>query len=437
MNSPTDIDIRHLSGAIRGGTPGYEQVRHSYSSAGAPAAVLAVEDAGGVPAAIRFAAEQKLALSIRSGGHGLSTNTGGIVIDLGRLRGVEVVDAARGRVRVEAGARWAEVAGELGRHGLALTSGDYGDVGVGGLATVGGVGLLARRQGLTLDRIRAAEMFLADGTFVRADAQEHADLFWGVRGAGGAFGVVTAFEFEAERIEQVVVGTFVFQPTDLAGLIEEWAGLVEQAPRDLTSFFYVTPSPEGEGPLVRAMVVYANADERAGRRALAPFTELPSVVSEEIAATPYAALLTSTREPHQAQAAGFAGRAGLLDHISAESAAAMAALISSKAAMILQLRSVGGAVNDVARDATAYAHRRQNFALVAVGPRQRQAEFEAAWRAGPSPHLDGTYLNLETERDESALRRAYPPSTLDRLQELKHRYDPDRVFDHSLAIPAS
>jgi FAD/FMN-containing dehydrogenase len=423
--------------AIRPEGPGYEQVRHTYALAGSPAAVFAVEQADEVPAALRFATEQRLPLSIRSGGHGPSTNDGGVVVDLGRLSELEVLDAAQGRVRVGAGARWSEVAQELGRHRLALTSGDYGGVGVGGIATVGGVGLLARRQGLTIDRVRAVEMYLADGTFLRADDSEHADLFWAMRGAGGAFGVATAFEFEAEEIDRVVSGAFVHQPGDLAALIGRWAELVEQAPRELTSFFYVIPSPVNGQPLVRATAVDAGADEEAGRDAVAPFAELLPGDEQQITVGPYADLLPPSQEPHQAQAAVFAGRSGLLDRISRENAAAMAALVDSKAALILQLRSVGGAVNDVVADATAYAHRHQGFSVVGVGPRERLAELDAAWNAGLGSSLDGTYLNLETERgqDDSVVRRAYPPPTLTRLRDLKRRYDPDGVFDLSLKIP--
>lgn len=417
--------------------PAYEQVRHTYSTVGSPAAVLPVAQADEVPEAIRYAVERQLPLSLRSGGHGPSTNDGGVVIDLGGLRDVEVIDAERGRVRVGAGARWAEVARELSPHGLAVTSGDYGDVGVGGLATVGGVGLLARRQGLTIDRVRAVEMFLADGSFVRADESEHSALFWAMRGAGGAFGVATAFELEADHLDRVTWATFVQEPDDLAAVIKRWAELVEQAPRDLTSFFYVIPSPLSGEPHVRATVVHAGADEEAGRAAIAPFVELLSGDERQVAVAPYADLLPSSQEPHQGQAAVFAGRSGLLDRIFDESAAAMATLVNSKAAVILQLRSVGGAVNDVPRDATAYAHRHQNFSVVAVGPRERLAGFDDAWDAKLAPYLDGTYLNLETERgqDDSVIRRAYPPDALARLQELKRRYDPDGVFDQSLAIP--
>src|SRR5690606_28086354 len=149
---------------------------------------------------------RELPLGVRSAGHGISgrsTNDGGIVLDVGALDSIEVLDEQRRLVRVGPGARWQEVAAALQPHGWVITSGDYGGVGVGGLATAGGVGYFAREHGLTIDRMRAAELVLADGSVVRTDAQHDPELFWGVRGAGANLGVVTAFEFEAAEAGEV------------------------------------------------------------------------------------------------------------------------------------------------------------------------------------------------------------------------------------------
>src|SRR5262249_19789265 len=151
-----------------------------------------------------------------SGGHGISgrsTNDGGIVIDLGRLDGIEVLDRESGRIRLGPGARWGHVARELHAHGLAMSSGDYGDVGVGGLATAGGLGLLARRHGCTIAHVPAVEVVLAAGSHVHADPGEHPELFWAMRGAGANFGIVTAFELDAYALGEVVISTMVFDAT--------------------------------------------------------------------------------------------------------------------------------------------------------------------------------------------------------------------------------
>jgi FAD/FMN-containing dehydrogenase len=429
------LPARLTAKAIGPRHPRYEHVRHTYASVGAPELVIVPADPGDVREAVGFAAEQGLPLAIRSGGHGPSTNEGGIVIDLGLLRDVQVLDASRRIVRIEAGARWGEVARTLDGRNMALTSGDYGDVGVGGIATGGGVGLLARRQGLTIDRIRAAEVVLSDGTLVRADDEQNADLFWAVRGAGGAFGAVTAFEFQADMIGDVTSAGFVYEVGDLAGLLTRWADVVARSRRELTSFLYIDAPHSASGLVARASVVYADDDADAARTALAPFADLAPVIDHRASLVRYMTLLASSRSPHQAQAAGFTGRGGLLDHITAESASAMADLLTSGAANILQLRSVGGAVNDIAAEATAYAHRTQNFSLVVATSRSRRPQLESAWDEGIAGYLRGTYLNLEAERDETVLRRAFPPATLARLHDLKRSYDPAGVFGSSLPLP--
>ena len=160
--------------AIEPGDFGYADVRSTYLRGGSPGIVLQPGSAAQVADAVGFARlHPDLPLAVRSGGHGISgrsTNDGGIVIDLRRLNDIEVLDEERRLVRIGPGARWMEVAAALGERGWALTSGDYGGVGVGGLATAGGIGFLAREHGLTIDHLRAAEVVLADGSMVRTDA---------------------------------------------------------------------------------------------------------------------------------------------------------------------------------------------------------------------------------------------------------------------------
>jgi FAD/FMN-containing dehydrogenase len=173
------------------GDPAYARLASTYFRRGAPGIVLLPRTVEQVADAVGFAGRHPhVPLGIRSGGHGLSgrsTNDGGIVIDLRHLNGIEVLDPAARRVRIGPGARWREVAAALQPHGWALSSGDSGAVGVGGLATSGGIGLLARAHGLTIDRLVAARVVLADGSIVVADEHENQELFWAVRGAGANF----------------------------------------------------------------------------------------------------------------------------------------------------------------------------------------------------------------------------------------------------------
>jgi len=187
---------------IKPGDASYERVKSTFFRGGAPGIILQVKNAEQIVAALEFVrAHPHLPLGIRSGGHGISgrsTNDGGIIIDLSHMNKIEILDRSARRVRIEPGARWMDVATVLAPYGWALTSGDHGGVGVGGLATSGGIGLFARSHGLTIDRLRAVEIVLADRSVVRASEQENQDLFWAVRGAGANFGIVTSFEFQVD-----------------------------------------------------------------------------------------------------------------------------------------------------------------------------------------------------------------------------------------------
>lgn len=199
--------------------------------------------------------------AIRSGGHGISniaTNDGGTVIDLRHLDHVEHVGSAT--VAIGAGARWGAVARSLYGWGLTLTSGDSGDVG-GGLATTGGIGLLGRVQGLTIDRIRAAEVVTADGRILRVSHDEHPDLFWAIRGAGANVGIVTRFEFEAGTTPTVARAALAYGISDVATFLADWGREVETAPREISAFLYIGA---GARPFAQATVVYARRRRGGG-----------------------------------------------------------------------------------------------------------------------------------------------------------------------------
>ncbi|THG34433.1 LLM class flavin-dependent oxidoreductase [Glaciibacter flavus] len=427
--------------AVEPGDSAYGRVRHTYSYAGAPGLVLRPGNADEVADALAFARSQPVPLAIRSGGHGISgraTNDGGIVIDLRRMNRVSVLDADSGLVRIEAGARWSEVAAVLQADGLAISSGDTGSVGVGGLATTGGIGFLGRQFGLTIDHVVAAELVLADGTAVRVDAQHDPELFWAVRGAGANMGVVTALDLEASRVGNVVKAQLVYDATDAPALLESWARLVEQSPRELTSFLTFFPRQAGQPQLALAMTVIANDDVPTAERLLTPFLELAPLLQQEASVTTYSAVMAAAEGVHEGMGMSDS-RSGLIDHVTPELAASIGALMTSGDAQWLQLRAVGGAVNDVPADATAYAHRHQNFSVIAGALGGSVAALDDRW-ALIEPSLDGMYLSFETRRTEHVLEQAFPPETLARLRRVKARVDPAGVFDQNFDLaprPAS
>ncbi|MFF1932024.1 LLM class flavin-dependent oxidoreductase [Streptomyces sp. NPDC058228] len=418
--------------AVEPGDRGYEGVRSTYVHSGSPGLVLRPANDVEVAEALAYARTQDVPLSVRSGGHGISghsTNDGGIVIDLGAVNGVEVIDRERRLVRIGPGARWGEVAEKLAPYGLAISSGDYGDVGVGGLATTGGLGFFARWWGLTIDHVKGATVVLADGRIVRTDAESHPDLFWALRGAGGNMGIVTSFDIEAAELNDIVFASFVHDAAELSAFLRKWGRLVETSPRELTAFLTVVRQ---RGQYVaQTYAVWAGDDTQRATEALQPFLELAPVLQQQAALTSYAAVMAPAHNQHHGQAR-MHSRSALVRRIDSLTTAVLAGMFDKGETSYAQIRAVGGAVNDTSADSTAYAHRAQNFALSVIIRESHRAAADKAWDGLDS---DGIYLSFETHDQDTALAKAFPPPTLQRLREVKAAYDADNVFRGNFPIP--
>jgi alkanesulfonate monooxygenase SsuD/methylene tetrahydromethanopterin reductase-like flavin-dependent oxidoreductase (luciferase family) len=417
--------------AVEPGDQAYSKVRSTYMRSGAPGLVLRPGTPAEVAEALVFARQQEVPLAVRSGGHGISgrsTNDGGIVIDLARFDNIDVTGA---RLRVGPGATWGHVAASLAPSGLAISSGDFGDVGVGGLATAGGIGFLARKFGLTIDHLAAAHVVLADGRIVRADASENPDLLWALRGAGGNFGIVTAFELDVDPVGDVVFAQMLYDASDAAALLERWGKLVEVAPRELTSFLYLFAGRRGSPPAAQAITVWADDDTDAAVAALTPLLSVAPVLDQRAQVLPYAAIVAPSDAAHYGGQADPLLSNGLAVHLTPELTEGIAAGLRSGTAPWIAIRAVGGAVNDVDPDATAYAHRHQNFNVSSVGGDPER--FGQHWDE-LRPYLDGLYLSFETDQRPQRLHDAFPGRTLTRLRELKTIYDPQNAFDQNFPI---
>ncbi|WP_436534976.1 LLM class flavin-dependent oxidoreductase [Actinoplanes sp. HUAS TT8] len=425
--------------AVEPGDLDYARVRSTYMRGGAPGLVLRPRTTAEVVDALEFARRHPdLPFGLRSAGHGVSgrsTNDGGLVVSLAAMNTIEVLDESRRLIRVGPGARWMDVAQAIHPYGWALSSGDYGGVGVGGLATAGGVGWLARKHGLTIDHLHAVEMVLADGSVVRASATENTDLFWAVRGAGANFGVVTSFEFEVYEVGNVGFAQLVMAADDPADLLVKWGRAIEEAPRDVSGQLIMGPPRPGQPAFAQLMAVVDNDDPETIIEQLQPIAQIAPLYQQNVVLTPYTGVISNAAEGGYHQGVGEpTSRSGLIEHLTPEFARAAMDLLASGAVHWFQIRTVGGAVADVAPEETAYAHRSANFSVIVMGSSQRRVD--EAW-ATLDGHFEGLYLSFETDLSPERVEDAFPPATLTRLRELKHRYDPDNLFRDNFNIKAA
>ena len=413
--------------AVEPGDFGFDRLKSNYVRGGNPGLVLRVRTVAEVSAAVVFAAAHPdIPLGVRSAGHGISgrsTNDGGIVIDLGKLNAIEVMDATTRRVRIEPGAKWVDVATALEPHGWALSSGDYGGVGVGGLATAGGIGYLSREHGLTIDHLRAVDVVLADGSLVHASDEQNAELFWAVRGAGANFGVVVSFEFEVDEVGLVGWAQLAYDASDTADVLKGWADAVEASPRDLTSFLLMGATRHGQQSVAQTMTVVDSPDADTIIARLQPFAEIAPLLQQTVELKPYAEIMANTTGAEHSGQGEPTFRSGLIEHVTPEFAAAAAELLATGEVFFFQLRAVGGAVSDVAPEATAYAHRSANFSVAAVGASKER--LDPLWDEF-ARHFTGLYISFETREDR--IEDAFPPATLARLRALKKQLDPGNLF---------
>jgi hypothetical protein len=441
---------RTLKGrVIAPGDPAYDRARKVFFGMydSRPALIVRPADPSDVSAVIALARESGLELAVRSGGHsgaGNSATDGGILLDLRDMNAL-LIDARNRTAWAETGQTAGAYTLAADRHGLATGFGDTGSVGIGGITLGGGVGYLARKHGLTIDSLLAADIVTADGQLRRVDADHHPDLFWAIRGGGGNFGVATRFQYRLHELGDVLGGILILPATPevIAGFIEA----AEEAPEELSTIANVMTAPpmpflpaELHGKLVlMGMLVYAGSGE-AAQRAIAPFRKLAKPLADMLRPMRYPEMFPPEEEGYRPLDVA---RTMFLDHAGrAEAETVLHYLQSSDALLrIAQLRVLGGALARVPVDATAFAHRRSRIMATLVArydkpaalPRHEAwvAEFQAALCQGD----DGQYVNFQGPGDEALVRKAYPGMTWKRLAEIKARYDPTNLFRLNQNIP--
>jgi hypothetical protein len=441
----TDLAVDRLRAELKGEviTPDdqeYDKARTVFSGLidRRPAVIARPLDAAEVARVVLVARETGLPLAVRGGGHGIHCVwDGGIVLDLAALRGLDI-DVEGRTAWAEAGLTVGEYTAAVGEHGLATGFGDFGSVGIGGITLGGGVGYLARKHGLTIDALLAAEIVTADGELLRVDAQSHPDLFWAIRGGGGNFGVVTRFQYRLHPVGAAVGGMLMLPATP--EVIAGFVAAAEAAPDELSTIVNVMPAPpmpfvpedlRGQ-PIVMGLFCYAG-DAEAGERAIAPFRALATPLTDMVRPIRYPELFPPDEEEYRPTVAG---RSLFVETVGLEQAETiLERLRASDAPMrVAQLRVLGGAVARVPADETAFAHRTSrimvNVAAFLTGPEDQPArqawvdEFAGALRQDDQ----GVYVNFLGDEGEAGVRAAYPGATWDRLAAVKRRYDPTNLF---------
>lgn len=425
---------------------GYRSVRSSYMSVGSPALVLMAENDLEVAEAVRHAAAvrratgQRVPVSFRSGGHGMSgssTNHGGIIIDISRMNRVEVIDPAAGLVRAQAGATWGDVAAALAPHDLVITSGNFGDTGVGGLGTSGGIGFMVRAHGLTIDHVRGASVITADGTPHRVDADHEPELFWAVRGGGSQVGLTTELWFQAERVGSTTGDASVisqmgqYLTTDLPGFVTRWGEWITDAPREMTSFLMLHAVNDGRYA-VQAVNMWAGDDVARARPVIENATKLDRMTNHQAFVASYPSVIPTPRAQHHGQQQ-IRLRDALVDHADAAVGQAFLEAFAHPTTTMGELRSLGGAMADVPTGETAWAGRHQE-ALVAtwVRPHGRDREDESF---APLRRLaTGAYGAYSSDTSAEAADLAWPGGTGRRLREIAESVDPEGLFDQGLHL---
>jgi FAD/FMN-containing dehydrogenase len=411
-----------------------------------PALIVRCQGTSDVLAALRFARENELPVAVRGGGHNVAGNAvcdDGLVVDLSPMQGVRVDPDAR-TVRAEGGVTWGQFDRETQAFGLATTGGLISTTGIAGFTLGGGIGWLLRKCGLTCDNLLSADMITVDGRFVKASSTENPDLFWALRGGGGNFGVVTSFEYRLYPVGPIVLGGVAFYNAEKApAVMNFFREYAANAPDDLTSmavFGIAPPAPfmpaqlHGK-PVIAIALCYVGPMEK-GEPLLAQVKSFGPPEVDLLGPIPYVAL--------QSMLDGLAAP-GMQNYWKAATLGpltdgAIAALLAKGASIPsphthIDVHPMGGAVNKVAADATAFNQRDAHFIVNIIStwtdPNENAMQIE--WTRDVFDSLrpfstGGAYVNFLSEEGDERVRAAYGEKTYKRLAAIKKEYDPGNVL---------
>jgi hypothetical protein len=437
--SPT---LQRLSDRLDGrlvlpGAAGYEESRTVWNAMvdRRPRAIIRAAGVHDVAATVRAARELDLPLGVRGGGHGvlgLAVPDDGLMIDLRNMNGVHV-DPARKRAWVSGGALLGALDRATQPHGLGTTAGNVSHTGVGGLTLGGGMGWLARQCGMACDNVISFEVVTATGEIVTASATQHPDLYWGLRGGGGNFGVVTRFEFRLHQVGTRALSTeWTFAPEDAAQVLRGWRDIFQTAPRQAT----FEADIDHDQQVTIGYVWMGDVEE--GRKLLPQLRSLGRATGETVKEMSYLDLQTRYDAP-QGYSYRRYSKGHYLDELPDAAIDALVAAMANDPADAVRPNSVsllsyGGAIADIAEEETAFSHRKAKFEYAASlrwdDPDEDDDRMAAARRhaAYLDDFANGEYVNTMTETGGTGLKRAYSDRQLARLTAVKDTYDPDNAF---------
>ena len=436
-------DIEDLRAALRGalllpGDEDYDRARRIWNGAFDRHPAIIARCAGGadVIQAVNFGRAHDLLVAVRGGGHsfsGQSVCEGGLMIDLSPMKSIRV-DPLGKTARLEPGVLLNEFDREAQAFGLATTAGTISHTGVAGLTLGGGFGRLCRKYGLACDNLMSVDLVAANGQFLKASAGENPDLFWGVRGGGGNFGVVTSFEFQLHVVAPTLLGgVLIFPLAQARDVLDFFAGFASSAPDELNTDVLLTTLPDGQR-VVLIDVCWCGSIE-SGERALKPLRQFRKSLEDTIAPTPYVRLQSSGDTDYPI-GRRYYFKSGFVGHIDRALVEEMVARFESSPLSSLTVVFVhhGGAVRRIPRDATAFWHRDAGHSVILESSWDNPLDADkntewvrSTWRA-LEPFTDGFYVN-ELAPDETERRiRANYGANYDRLVGLKSKFDPSNLF---------
>lgn len=447
-------DIDELSAILNGrillpGNEGYDDARRIWNGMidRRPAIIARCADTDDVSRVVAFARDRDLLVSVRGGGHNVSGNAvcqDGVVIDLSPMRDV-VVDADARTARVKGGATWGDFDFAAQEFGLASTGGFISTTGVAGLTLGGGIGWLMGSYGLACDNLLSVELVTADGRKIRASQDENPELFWGLKGGGGNFGVATEFEFRLHSVGPSLLAGMLVHPLEQAGeALNHFRQFIQTAPNALGALGALVTPPDA-GPVLALVPVYNGPLDEA-ERVVQPLREVVPPADDTLAPMRYVDIQTMFDDGAPA-GQRYYFKSSVLERLTEDAVDVLVDCYSNSPSPMSKIfvECFGGAMRDVDREQTAFIHRNSPFNLLIIAAWEDPGADEEniswardTWQAMQPYASQGVYMNyLGQSVDEGAerLRAAYGTDNFNRLARLKARYDPGNLFRMNQNIP--